>query len=169
MMPAHIATGERLRPPSALVRSASPERLLFYALVDWVCIGAVWVLWTVLPSWLYPLWAVRLAARFHSFGVILHDAVHMPSHRKTMKLRVLEVLVGCPIGSTIDAMRYHHLRHHRDSGMTTDPYFKPALAHSRLLRILTVLRTGLLAIWWTLRGPYGALASFIPAMRQSYA
>jgi len=168
-MPAMIASGPRIYPPPGLVRSASPDRLLLYALVDWLCIGAIWLAWSMLPGWLYPVWAVLLAGRFHSFGVILHDAVHMPTRHKTAKLRLLEVLVGYPIGSTIDAMRYHHLRHHRDSGMPSDPYFKPALAHSAVLRVLTVLRTGLLAIWWTLRGLYGTLASWIPALRESYA
>jgi fatty acid desaturase len=168
-MPAAIAAGQRLHPPSELVQSAAPNRLLWYALIDWAAIATVWILWTLLPKWLYPVWAVLLAGRFHSFGVILHDAVHMPMREKTPKLRVVEILVGYPIGSTIDAMRYHHLRHHRDSGMPSDPYFKAALLHNVLLRFLMILRTGVLAIWWTLRGPYGTLASFIPALRQSYA
>jgi hypothetical protein len=41
-------------------------------------------------------------------------------------------MAGYPVGSTLDAldaMRYHHLRHHRDLGFPSDPYLKPWVDH----------------------------------------
>ncbi len=87
-------------------------------------IAAAWVAMAAAPWWLYPIVALVVAGRLHALGVVLHDATHMPLRRKTAAVRVVEVLCGYPIASTLNAMRYHHLRHHRDSGMHTDPYYK---------------------------------------------
>ncbi|MBZ5636152.1 MAG: fatty acid desaturase [Acidobacteriia bacterium] len=117
---------------------------------------------------LYPLWVLLLAGRLHALGVVLHDAVHMPLERKTPALRLLEILAGYPIGSTIDAMRYHHLRHHRENGLPEDPYFKPWIGESRVRFWLMTLRYFLLLPLWALRSVYGSLAAYLPILRTSY-
>jgi fatty acid desaturase len=111
---------------------------------------------------------VLLASRFHALGVVLHDAVHLPLRRKSGELRVVEMLAGYPIGSTLDAMRYHHLRHHRDLGFPSDPYLKPWVGRSVARHWLLSLRYFLLAPLWAVRALYGALAFYIPALRNSY-
>jgi len=129
--------------------------------------AAIWLVAARLPAALYPAWLVLLAGRIHALGVVLHDAVHLPGP-KTGALRCLEVLAGYPIGSTIEAMRYHHLRHHRENGMPQDPYFKPWIGKSRARFWLISLRYFLLLPLWVLRGFYGSLASCVPALRNSY-
>ena len=92
----------------------------------------------------------------------------MPLRRKTLGVRFVEVLCGYPLATTLNAMRYHHLRHHRDSGLATDPYYKTG-AQGPLWWTLNTLRGLVLAPFWTVRALVGACAYFIPAWRSVYA
>jgi fatty acid desaturase len=130
-------------------------------------IAAIWLAAPHAPMTFYPVWLLLLAGRIHALGVVLHDAVHLPG-RKTAAMRALEILVGCPIESTIDAMRYHHLRHHRENGSPDDPYFKRWIGKSRPRLWLMSLRYFLLLPLWVLRGVYGSIAAYVPALRNSY-
>ncbi len=154
--------------PLTLLGKPKIARLLRFAVFDWAVIGACWFGLSQSPYWLYPLWVLVIAGRFHAFGVILHDATHMPLRGKTWGVRLVEVLSGYPIASTLNSMRYHHLRHHRDSGMPTDPYFKPSVRGRPVIFMLIWLRHILLVPLWTVRGVYGLLAVAIPRMRTSY-
>ena len=98
--------------PKELLATPTTFTLIRYALSDWSIIAAIWLLAPHTPGAFYPLWVVLLAGRIHALGVVLHDAIHIPRGPKTPALRVCEILAGYPIGSTINAMRYHHLRHH---------------------------------------------------------
>jgi fatty acid desaturase len=155
--------------PQELLGKPKIARLLGYAAMDWALILLGWGLMARSPYWLYPLWTVLIAGRFHAFGVILHDLAHMPLRGKSAGVRAVEVLTGYPIATTLNAMRYHHLRHHRDSGMPSDPYFKPSVRGRPAIFLLIWLRHLLLVPVWTLRGPYGLLAVVFPKMRTSYA
>ena len=155
--------------PRELLGKATIPRLIRYALSDWAVIALCWLAITRTPYWLYPFWAIVIAGRFHAFGVILHDATHMPLRGKTIGVRLVEVLAGFPIATTLNAMRYHHLRHHRDSGMASDPYFKPTVRGRPIIFVLVWLRHLLLVPFWTIRGPYGLLAVVFPKMRTGYA
>lgn len=155
--------------PNHLLVKPEIDVLLNNALSDWLmlvifCVGAFY-----LPHLLYPISVLLIASRYHSFGVILHDVVHMPMKKKTIKFRILEILTGYPIGSTINAMRYHHLRHHKDSGMETDPYFKKGVAGNKIIKFLHIFRAVILVPFWTIRGLYGSIAFYIKALRNSYA
>lgn len=154
--------------PPELLRVARPSRLSLYALADWAMIAVIWLAAWRAPLWLYPLWVVLLAGRFHALGVVLHDAVHLPLRRKDGALRVVELLAGYPVGSTLDAMRYHHLRHHRDLGLPGDPYLKPWVGRSALRHWLISFRYFLLTPLWVVRGLYGVIAFHVPALRNSY-
>lgn len=151
------------------VEKADLNFLLSLAAVDWAVIGAAWLAMAWLPVYVYPVLAVVVAGRLHGFGVLLHDACHMAMPRKTKKARLLEVLAGYPIATTLDAMRYHHLRHHRDTNMTTDPYFKPRSEAHALWKTYYYLRSFLLVPHWTLRGAVGAAAWVFPSLRLPYA
>jgi fatty acid desaturase len=153
--------------PKELLTTARTSRLIRYALGDWSIIAAIWLTAAHAPMALYPVWVLLLAGRIHALGVVLHDAVHLPG-RKTAAMRSLEILAGYPIGSTIDAMRYHHLRHHRENGLPDDPYFKRWIGESRPRLWLMSLRYFLLLPLWVLRGAYGSLAAYAPALRNSY-
>ena len=160
---------DRKNVPVELLGRANNTRLVWFTLVDWAWIAAFWVAMTYSPAWTYPLWVVLIAGRIHSFGVILHDAAHQSIKRKSWQTRFVEIFAGYPMASTLNAMRYHHIRHHRDSGMATDPYFKPKVAGRPLIFFLIWVRHILLVPLWMIRGPYGLLAYFIPGMRNSYA
>jgi fatty acid desaturase len=153
--------------PRELLTTARIPRLIRYALADWSAIVAIWLIAPHAPASLYPLWALLLAGRLHALGVVLHDAVHLQG-RKTSALRAVEFLAGYPIGSTIEAMRYHHLRHHRENGLPEDPYFKSWIGQSRARFWLMSLRYFLLLPLWVLRGVYGSVAACLPALRNSY-
>ena len=109
-----------------------------------------------------------VAGRLHSFGVILHDAAHMPMSKKTIGWRGLEILAGYPDFTTINALRYHHIRHHRDSGMPTDPYLKPDCQGKPVLHFLVRLRGIILLPFWCVRGFVGPLAYIFPKLRTFY-
>ena len=83
-------------------------------------------------------------------------------------VRVVEVLCGYPIASTLNAMRYHHLRHHRDSGMHTDPYYK-AGRQTVVWQTLNILRGLALPPFWSIRAIVGAIAYLVPQLRNIYA
>jgi len=154
--------------PGELLQPARPRRLILYALADWTVIAVVWLAAGRAPLWLYPVWLVLLAGRFHALGVVLHDAVHIPVRAKSGALRGVELLAGYPVGSTLEAMRYHHLRHHRDLGLPADPYLKPWVGRSTVRHWLISFRYFLLTPLWVVRGLYGALAFHVPALRNSY-
>jgi fatty acid desaturase len=158
--------------PRALLRPSTMRGLVRMALEEWTAIVICWLALALAPDaflpWLYVPLCVLLAGRFHALGVLLHDAAHMPLRRKTRLAFAVEALCGYPVASTIEAMRYHHLRHHRDSGMETDPYFKAGV-ESRLWWTLNVARGALLVPFWTLRALVGACALIVPRLRNGYA
>lgn len=157
-------------PPGAppLVRAELP-RLLRYAVADWLVIVVTWLLLWLAPAWLYPLGLLVVAGRLHALGVVLHDACHMGRRARTEGLWLLQLLAAYPIATTMEAMRYHHLRHHRASGMAEDPYFKAGVSTDATLRMLYRLRGLLLVPVWIARGYVGAAALIVPALRPAYA
>jgi len=155
-------------PRELLVKPTIPG-LLRQAAFDWGCLALLWTAMAFTPLWLDVPLMVLVAGRLHAFGVILHDAAHMPLRHKTPAVRLLEVLVAYPIATTLDAMRYHHIRHHKDSGMASDPYFKGGVDDSKINWLIQWLRGILLVPFWTVRAPYGLLASVVAGMRPSYA
>lgn len=166
---AGFARIQRADAPKDLVGSASIDRLLRYSLEDWGWIVLCWVAMTYSPAWCYPVWALLIAGRLHALGVILHDLTHLPLRGKSFKVRCVEILTGYPIASTLNAMRFHHLRHHRDSGMATDPYYKEGVMENGFLYFLMTVRGVILVPYWSLRGYIGVLALFIPGLRNTYA
>lgn len=156
--------------PSELLVPPNFKKLFLYAAFDWtvLLISAAMMFHT--PYYLYPVWAMLIAGRLHAFGVILHDLSHLNLKHKTFKMRLLEVLSGYPIGTTANAMAYHHIRHHRNTLMINDPYFNINKKCSGLQRFFLTFKKGLFFVpFWIARSFYGSLAFFIPALRNSYA
>jgi fatty acid desaturase len=120
------------------------------------------------PMWLFPLGWLLVAGRLHALGVVLHDACHMRTSRGSAAAAMLELLAGYPIATTVRAMRYHHLRHHRFSGMPLDPYLKPGISSNPARRNGRRLLGLLLVPVWILRCFYGTVALAVPALRNSY-
>ena len=160
---------QKLKTPKDLLIKPSLDKLLKYMLMDWLVVIACWLSLTIVNKTLYPIVALIIASRFHSFGVILHDLTHMPLKKKTIKIRIIEVFTGYPIATTLNAMRYHHLRHHKDSCMVNDPYLKPIPSSYSLALLVNVLKSSLLIPFWLIRSIYGVFAFCIPLLRQSYA
>jgi fatty acid desaturase len=154
--------------PGELLEPASERELLRMTAEEWGMIVAAWAVIAATPWWVYPVGALFVAGRLHALGVVLHDATHMPLRKKTLSVRVVEVLCGYPIASTLNAMRYHHLRHHRDSGMHTDPYYK-AGRQNVVWQTLNILRGLALPPFWTVRAIVGAIAYLVPQLRNTYA
>ncbi len=166
---APVTTVRRSEAPAHLLGRPTIARLLRCAVEEWMLLGALWGLMFLGPMWLYPVLALLVAGRLHALGVILHDVAHMPLRSKGLAVRALEILAGYPIATTIDAMRYHHLRHHRDNGMATDPYFKAGAEERSGLRFLLWIRGVVLIPFWTIRTLVGLVASMVPAVRPFYA
>lgn len=165
---APVARLSRSDVPRELLVPSTIHELLGMAATDWALIGLAWVGMALAPWWTWPAWALIVTSRLHAFGVILHDAAHQPLHGKSAKLRLLEVMCGYPLATTLEAMRYHHLRHHRDNGMPSDPYFKRGVEDSWLLYGVNVLRGLILIPFWTVRPWVGLLAWAWPAARNVY-
>lgn len=162
------AASPRSRPPAELLAPAQSWRLVWQSLAQWAWIGLFWAAMAWTPPTLYPLWALLVASRVHAFGVILHELCHMPPGKVGSAGPLLELLAGYPCGSTVAAMRYHHLRHHRDSCMDSDPYRKPDLRGRPGLLTLYWLRTALILPAWVLRGYIGSLSLIWRGLRQPY-
>jgi len=154
--------------PEELVQPASFRGLLSAAVLDWAVIAGALVLAPLAPRYFYPVWLLLIAGRLHALGVVLHDVVHMPLGRKSPMIRLIEILAGYPIGTTVEAMRYHHLRHHSDLGLHNDPYLKTWVGESRLRFWIMSLRYFFLVPLWVLRGVIGAVASYLPGLRGIY-
>ncbi|NWF72822.1 MAG: fatty acid desaturase [Nitrospirae bacterium] len=150
------------------MKPAQVGNLLWYAASDWIVIVSVTTAMYFGPWWLYPFGVLLVAGRLHALGVVLHDACHMKDQRKTPALRLLECVAAYPIATTLKAMRYHHLRHHRDSGMPTDPYFKAGVSSDRAKRFLMTMRGAFLVPAWILRSIVGCVALLRPKLRTSY-
>ena len=148
--------------------AAEPRTLIAWALFDWMVIALGWLLIVASASTVVAAAGVVIvASRLHALGVILHDACHWRG-KKTAAWWAVEALAGWPIASTIEAMRYHHLRHHRDAGMRTDPYRHPLLERGHWARVLLSLRGALLPFWWTLRAFVAPWALLVPSLRTFY-
>ena len=81
----------RSKTPADLLIKPSINILLQNMFIDWTIIIICWCSLALINNWLYPIVALVIASRFHSFGVILHDLTHMPLRKKTIKIRILEV------------------------------------------------------------------------------
>lgn len=149
---------------------AQPWRLVRYACVDWPVIVACWLAMSrIAHPLVYVAGVLLIAGRLQALGVILHDACHLPSRRRTVALVLVEALAGWPIGSTVAAMRYHHLRHHRAVCTPEDPYLHRLAAHGGWVKRAMMVRGALLPIWWPLRALMAPLALVWPAFRPWYA
>ncbi|CAE6703619.1 hypothetical protein R75461_06278 [Paraburkholderia nemoris] len=152
------------------VGSARPWRLVRYACVDWLGILACWLVMASTPSPLvHAAGIVLIAGRLQALGVILHDACHLPMRRIMPPLALVDALAGWPIGSSIAAMRYHHLRHHRAVGTAQDPYLHRLAARGGWIRRAMMLRGALLPVWWPLRALTSPFALLFPTYRPFYA
>ena len=154
--------------PQELLETATISGLVRMTLEEWGMIAGLWTAMAFSPWWIRVLLLVPIAGRFHALGVVLHDATHLAMKHKTAGSRFVEILCGYPIASTLNAMRYHHLRHHRDSGMDTDPYYK-AGRQTRWWWTVNTLRGLALVPFWSVRGLLGATAFLVPALRNLYA
>lgn len=164
MIPATDSTG------LLAVPVARPARLVRYAVEEWLKIAAAWGSLALVDGMLWSaVVVIVVAGRLHALGVILHDACHLPRRALGPAGRVVEALAGWPIGSTIAAMRYHHLRHHRRPASRGDPYCKPGIeAHPRLAWI-HALPGLLLPLFWSLRPLAAQAALAVPTLRPRFA
>lgn len=150
------------------VHVARMSRLLRYAAVDWLVICGIWTILLRSSAWAYPIGWLILAGRFHSLGVVLHDAAHMGKRAHGVQSGLLQLIAAYPIATTLRAMRYHHLRHHRYSGTPLDPYLRPGISYSLRQRNMRRLTGLLLVPFWIVRGFFGTAASLVPAWRNVY-
>ena len=155
--------------PTQLLGRSRVGSLLTVAAFDWSIIALAWSIYAGCHRpWLYPVYLLIAAGRLHALGVVLHDAVHMRRLRKTVAVRLLEAVAGYPIGTTLDAMRYHHLRHHRDSARASDPYGIPFVNAHPALWWLALPRFFLLLPFWMIRPIVGVVAAVVPSWRNVY-
>jgi fatty acid desaturase len=149
--------------------------LLRAALADWVVIAMCWTVMALGPAWLLPLMVLLVAGRLHALGVVLHDDCHMPAARhparssQAARLKLLEVLAGYPITTTLLAMRYHHLRDHRHNGTALDPYFRTGASTHAWPAWWARARGLIVPLAWMLRPCAAMLSLAVPRLRNGYA
>ena len=156
----------RAKVPRELLGCAQVPTLLRMAAIEWACIAVCQVGLHWLPA-AAPLLVLIIAGRLHAFGVILHDAVHLSVRRKSLGIWLVECVAGYPVASTWNAMRYHHLRHHRHEGSELDGYSKPPpgpwwRAVPKWLLLVPMVP------YWVVRGLVGVLAWAAPPLRNFY-
>lgn len=171
-LPENLAIPAPRSPESLLPGDSSPcpRTLIAWALFDWAVIGLAWAAMSLSASlWITLVCTLVVASRLHALGAVLHDACHRSRRNRSRAWWLVEMLAGWPIASTIEAMRFHHLRHHAASGTPTDPYHGGTHLQSFRLRTLLTARGALLPFWWTLRAAVAPLALLIPRIRTPYA
>ena len=146
-------------PPAWSAPVALP-RLVRLAVADWLFMAVAAATAFAWP-WLWPLAWLGIAGRLQALGVLLHDVCHS-RHRRGVWYRIVETLCGLPIGTTIAAMRFHHLRHHRSSCTRHDPYLKPSLTQSPWARWRYTAQGMLLVPFWWVRIMLGTLLWLLP-------
>jgi fatty acid desaturase len=160
---------DRFTVPRELLAPSTTAQLLRMAVEEWLMIALIAVASQWVSPWSYPVVLVLLSGRYHALGVILHDAAHTGGRRpRTGGRLLLELLCGFPIGTTLAAMRYHHLRHHRDHGGAEDPYYKHG-EQSGPWWFVNTLRGAFLYPFWLIRSLVGVVAFFAPPARTAYA
>lgn len=161
------------------------------AITEWLMIVLTWtVLWAIEVSNVfhgYSLVVLQVLAvlfvsgRFHALGVILHDAVHSRASKQSASWR-FQILCAYPIATTLEAMRYHHLRHHDLYGTESDPYLNTYLnkylkraAGASTIRLavagsifLTFIKASVLVPVWIIRPLVALLAGTVPSVRTFY-
>jgi fatty acid desaturase len=153
--------------PIELLQKVQISDLVIMVMQEWLMLVLLCSIVFISPLYTYPIIALLIAGRYHALGVILHDATHLPLRRKSLPIRFVEILAGYPIATTLNAMRYHHIRHHRDSGMKTDPYYKSG-KQNFMWWVFNTLRGGLLVPFWNLRAIVGGSAFLMPQLRNFY-
>src|SRR5215469_8256931 len=82
-----LPTPAELRQLLPFVSGARPWRLVRYAALDWMMIVTCWAAMCSMPNpVVYAAGVVLIAGRLQSFGVILHDACHLPARRMSLPL-----------------------------------------------------------------------------------
>lgn len=149
--------------------NANPRILLSWVIFDWSIIVASWTAMALSdrPE-VVVIGIIVVASRLHALGAILHDACHRRRRPGSRLWWLVEIFAGWPIASTIEAMRYHHLRHHAASGTPMDPYHSTVHARTAWRRYILTLRGAVLPFWWTLRAVIGPIALLLPSMRTPY-
>lgn len=149
---------------------ASPWQLIYTALFDWTIIIAIWLIMSVTDHLVISLVGVIIiGGRLHALGGLLHDACHADISQKSIRWYFVEALAGWPVSSTIEAMRYHHLRHHRYTGTFKDPYLPPKFNDKVIPLVFLYARGLLLPLWWTFRPVVACVALVLPSLQPTYA
>ena len=159
----------RDRVPPELLGRPRPLRLLRAALVDWSVIVACWLAMWHGPHWVYPAAALLVGGRFYALAVLQHDASHMPVRARGPLMALLDVLCGYPLAITRDVMRANHVRHHRNAGLATDPYFHGGKFGRPAGYALCFFLLATLLPHWYIRSFLGTAACVFPRLRRVYA
>ena len=144
--------------PEDLLKPTDLNLLILDTLFDYIVIFLSILLYLNSTLILKIISIIIIVSRLHSFGVILHELTHLPMKKKNYKIIILEYLVGYPVGSTLNAMRYHHLRHHKDNGMHNDPYFHHFENYEKnhiLIKMINIFIGFILIPSWILRSLIG--------------
>jgi fatty acid desaturase len=165
-----LETFKRQDVPSELLKSPTLSQLAKILLLDWAIIISSCLLIFLTHYYFYPLWIMIIAGRLHAFGVITHELSHMNLKNKNWKLRIIEIFSAYIIGTSANAMAYHHIRHHRETLTELDPYYNINKKCSGLMRFWLTFKKGLFFVpFWILRSFVAPFALMIPRLRTFYA
>ncbi len=154
--------------PESLLEKADLNDIVKYMAQEWGMIVAAWIVLAVSPSWFYPIGVLVICGRFHALGVLLHDACHL-KRSESIHAILVDWMGGYPIGLSIEGMRYHHLRHHRHTCSSLDPYLKTSVENSKIMRWLNYLRGIVVILAWIIRPYFGLFARIFPNLKNVYA
>lgn len=168
----------KIREVKSLKRSDVPSELLvkpklslifWHAIFDWIIIVSCWYLLTVLNPIFSVILIMIIAGRFHALGVLIHDLCHMNLKKKSFLFRIIEILTGYIIGTSANAMAYHHIRHHKNTLLENDPYYQINKKCSGLSRFFLTFKKGLFFVpFWIARSLLAPFAIIFPKLRVPY-
>jgi fatty acid desaturase len=145
-------------------RAGAEARLVGWAALDGAVMLTCWALSALGPWWMFLVMAPVLGGRIHALGVLLHDACHLPGRSGWTWL--LEAVGGWPVGTTLESMRAHHLRHHARTNAPEDTYLAPrrTVGDGRLFLLLLGIFP-----FWVVRAALGVASFAVPRLEVAYA
>lgn len=152
-----------MRPSSP--RAGVEARLVRWAALDAAVMLTCWTFSALGPWWMFFVMAPVLGGRIHALGVLLHDACHLPGRSGWTWWR-LEAVGGWPVGTTLESMRAHHLRHHARTNAPEDPYLAPrrTVGDGRLFLLLLGIFP-----FWVVHAALGVASFAVPRLEVAYA
>jgi fatty acid desaturase len=158
--------------PLELVAIPNDQKLFYHTLVQWMFILLLIFLFAQTYQYTWSsIFILLLAGRYHALGIILHDISHQNLAKSNVYRNLTVFLTGYLLGSSAEAMAYHHIRHHQNSNTQLDPYFQinKNKRPTYIAALIVFLHGPLFMLSWIVRSLITPIVILNPTLKPHYA